>query len=251
MDTERVDPGEAPPTGRDVTFESLRWERRDPDARSQALGVALALHAILLSLLLARGSQGPGGPPRITHVFFDDAGRPPGDRSVPSPTTDAAESPEARDDGAEEPAGTSSAEGETGADVEDPTAGIIGDEDDLGPVRQPDVVIVLENPDAGAPRVAGAGGVSVPQVLPHTVVEPVYPEQARGTAVSGWVVVRITVSEDGVARGFEVLHTPAPGLGFEEAFLAAVKNWRFEPSTYRGRPVAALYTLAWEFKPPA
>jgi protein TonB len=75
---------------------------------------------------------------------------------------------------------------------------------------------------------------SPPVVL--TQVRPVYPELARQSELEGTVFVRIGVDEFGDVAWAEI-EQGVPGLN--EAVLAAVAAWTFEPARQGDLPVAA------------
>jgi len=64
---------------------------------------------------------------------------------------------------------------------------------------------------------------------------PAYPRGAASRGLEGWVDVEFTVTEDGEVRDATV--TAASAEVFENAALAAVNRWRFEPVIEDGRPV--------------
>ena len=74
--------------------------------------------------------------------------------------------------------------------------------------------------------------VDVPAVLPAT---------ARQAGISGMVLVEITIGPDGAVRDAKVLRS-IPLL--DEAALAAVRQWRYEPTLLNGVPVAVITTAA-------
>ncbi len=55
-----------------------------------------------------------------------------------------------------------------------------------------------------------------------------YPSQARDAGVEGYVVVRYDVDEEGRVINTRVVEAEPPGV-FDDAALAAVSRWRFEP----------------------
>ncbi len=84
----------------------------------------------------------------------------------------------------------------------------------------------------GAFRVGG--GVSAPK--PIYSPDPEYSEEARKVKHMGVVVLWLVVGPDGKPRDIRVARTL--GLGLDEKAIEAVKNWRFEPATKDGKPVA-------------
>jgi len=63
-----------------------------------------------------------------------------------------------------------------------------------------------------------------------------YTEQASKARLEGPVVLRIVVKNDGTVGDVELLH--GLGMGLDEAAVAAVRAWRFQPGLKDGKPVA-------------
>jgi periplasmic protein TonB len=72
---------------------------------------------------------------------------------------------------------------------------------------------------------------------PVKTIDPEYPTMARRTGKVGRVVLRILITKTGQVAQVKVIQGPGTGLGFEEAAVAAVKQWRFSPPTVHGTPV--------------
>lgn len=66
---------------------------------------------------------------------------------------------------------------------------------------------------------------------------PVYPAVAKADGIEGVVVVRYGVSADGRVVDARVDSAHPPGM-FEEAALAAVRSWHYNPALKGGEPVA-------------
>jgi len=79
-------------------------------------------------------------------------------------------------------------------------------------------------------------------------VEPDYPPAARMLRLAGSVLLEVNVNDDGTVGNVTVVGTSRPGLGFEEAAVAAVRRWRFVPATRAGRPVAATTSVEVTFR---
>lgn len=47
-----------------------------------------------------------------------------------------------------------------------------------------------------------------------------------------------------------MLRSNRPNLGFEEAAIAAVRKWRYEPAMQKGREVEVYFTVVVEFELP-
>jgi len=77
---------------------------------------------------------------------------------------------------------------------------------------------------------------------------PVYPAAAKADHVEGVVVIRYGVSQDGRVINAKVESAQPEGV-FEDAALAAVRSWRYNPALKNGQPVAVdnvLSTLRFE-----
>jgi len=72
-------------------------------------------------------------------------------------------------------------------------------------------------------------------------VAPVYPDEARKANVQGVVVLEITVGVDGSATNPRVLRS-IPLL--DEAAVAAVSQWQYQPVLMNGTPVPVIMTVA-------
>jgi protein TonB len=66
---------------------------------------------------------------------------------------------------------------------------------------------------------------------------PVYPEEARAAGVQGDVVVRYGVSATGTVVNARIESAQPPGV-FDQAALAAVRSWRYNPQIRDGEPQA-------------
>jgi protein TonB len=87
-----------------------------------------------------------------------------------------------------------------------------------------------------------------PLPIPETKVEPEYPQVAKALRVRGSVVVEVTVGVDGAVKGARVLECSRPGVGFEEAALAAVRRWSFQPGRLGDEAVEASTVVRVEFR---
>src|SRR5712692_5081148 len=80
-----------------------------------------------------------------------------------------------------------------------------------------------------------AYGFAASRVLVQT--KPLYPRTAFNDKLASTVMVEILISELGKVAHAEIRES-VPGL--DEAALASVRDWRFEPATRGGKPVACL-----------
>ncbi len=74
------------------------------------------------------------------------------------------------------------------------------------------------------------------QPRPVSTLPPVYPYRARQRGLEGWVRLKFLVRVDGTVGQVEVLDAQPAGL-FEEAVLATVPRWKYEPGRIDGRAV--------------
>ena len=64
---------------------------------------------------------------------------------------------------------------------------------------------------------------------------PNYTEYAREKNIQGQVRLYVLITPKGTTDDIEIDRSVEPGL--DEAARAAVKQWRFEPARYKGKPV--------------
>ncbi|HTE40552.1 MAG TPA: energy transducer TonB [Steroidobacteraceae bacterium] len=77
-------------------------------------------------------------------------------------------------------------------------------------------------------------------------VMPEMPEAARRKKLEGWVEVVFTVNEKGLVSEAQV-RSSSPEEVFDDAAVKAVKQWRFEPATKDGKPVATRSMIRLKF----
>ncbi len=122
------------------------------------------------------------------------------------------------------------------------------------PVDIPDVGDIVAAIPEDIPEPAAA--VPVPDTViagnelapPRAVFapEPIYPDLARRAGIQGAVVLELLIDRSGAVADVTVIQ-PQP-LGMTEAAVIAARRWRFEPSTFRGRPVNVIYRLTVSFR---
>lgn len=100
-------------------------------------------------------------------------------------------------------------------------------------------------PASAAPQQSNEG--SEPSVL-ETQVKPRYPVEAVRQGQQGRVMLLVTVGADGVPTGLEVdsEQTDAPS-SLQQAALAAVAQWRFDPAQENGVAVAGKVRVPMDF----
>lgn len=140
--------------------------------------------------------------------------------------------------------------------VPDPTP------DEPEPIREPEpeiepvpippdanVLIGVPTPPApSGPMIPGAGGVTNPVRIESSYVQPEYPELARVARLEGKVILQAIIRKDGSVSDVTVLQTNHPNLGFEEAAIAAVKQWKYSPAKQGDRPVDVYFTIVVDFE---
>jgi protein TonB len=88
------------------------------------------------------------------------------------------------------------------------------------------------------------GGVLAPK--PVETPDPQYTEEARRAKYEGTCVLAMIVGADGKPRDIRVQR--GLGMGLDQKALEAVKQWRFDPATKDGRPVAVQISVEVSFK---
>jgi TonB family protein len=96
---------------------------------------------------------------------------------------------------------------------------------------------------AGDPPRKVEGAVTRPRILFR--VGPQYPPDLRESHAEGTVILEAILDEDGCISSAQVVRGAAPE--FDEAALAAVRQWVFHPATVDGQPVKVRYTLTVNF----
>jgi len=82
-------------------------------------------------------------------------------------------------------------------------------------------------------------------VLLHRV-EPQYTPEAKDARVEGRIVLLVEIREDGVPDNIEIKQPLDAGL--DKNAVDAVRQWRFEPATRNGQPVAVKATIEINFR---
>lgn len=116
------------------------------------------------------------------------------------------------------------------------------------PALEPVSAVAAAAPAEASP--AHAGGAREPDREAIPVAgnpPPRYPWTARMHGVQGQVVLRVWVSEAGDAARLDVLRSSGSRL-LDEAALAAVGEWRFEPARRNGRSADSLLHVPVRFR---
>lgn len=87
--------------------------------------------------------------------------------------------------------------------------------------------------------------INNPVLLDKTA--PEYPELARVVRSSGQVILQAMVDEKGVVQNAQIIRVDPTGLGFEDASIEAVMQWRYQPATLDGKPIEVYFTVVVDF----
>jgi len=118
-----------------------------------------------------------------------------------------------------------------------------GDRGGVGPGRGPGVGPGWGGGIGDGPYRPG-GGVSTPRATYDP--EPDYSEEARKAKYQGIVILQAVIDAQGQPRDVRVVRSA--GMGLDEKAVEAVRQWRFEPGTKDGRPVAVLVNVQVNFR---
>src|SRR5258708_24557065 len=88
------------------------------------------------------------------------------------------------------------------------------------------------------------GGVTAPKQV--YAPDPEYSEEARKAKYQGVCVLSLIVGPDGKPRDIKLARSL--GLGLDEKAIEAVNQWKFEPATKDGKPVAVLINVEVQFR---
>ena len=103
------------------------------------------------------------------------------------------------------------------------------------------------DPSGPLPLRAGVANVTNPVLIQGTRITPKYPELGRVARVDGQVILQAIIRKDGSVGDISVIRVNRPNLGFEEAAIAAVRQWRYEPARQDGKAVEVYFTLVIDF----
>jgi TonB family protein len=87
------------------------------------------------------------------------------------------------------------------------------------------------------------GGVAAP--VPIFKPEPEFTEEARRAKHQGTVMLALIVGADGLTRDIRVVHRL--GMGLDEKAIESARQWKFQPATKDGRPVAVAINIEVDF----
>lgn len=106
--------------------------------------------------------------------------------------------------------------------------------------------VIAVPPPPEPPKVQGPVKVADLPVPPHKTVDvrPIYPDIARAARVQGLVVMEAVLDPSGRITQLRVIRS-VPML--DEAAMDAVRQWRYTPTMYYGKPVSVLMTITINF----
>jgi TonB family protein len=242
--------------------------------RSGALGVSVALHALLGSVLLLLGAWSPDprdplpAPPSdrpVVYVMMEGPGgggggnptpAPPRPVEIPKPTpvdpVPVIAEPVVLDEPPPLPslqapvytnANVLQASGDSLVSLSEPGGGERGkgagggDGDGLGPGQ--------DRGTGGGVFEPGVAGVTWPAVLYKAA--PGYTTGALRSKIQGTVTIEAVVRVDGSVSDARIVGSLDPVHGLDQAALEAATRWRFKPASKDGRPVAVVVRLLLDF----
>lgn len=168
-----------------------------------------------------------------------DPVKPPQGPVQPEDVKDLAPAPPAPADSNQGGGGTS--------DNGDPEGSRNGRDDGVKDGSDEGVIPVLAAPPVVAPPAGPihiTAAVKKPEVLRR--VAPLYPEVARRARVQGVVMLEAIINERGDVTAVRVIR--GLPMGLEQAAVQAVSQWKFQPATLDGRPVAVYFNLTVQFE---
>lgn len=86
-------------------------------------------------------------------------------------------------------------------------------------------------------------GISVPKLISSR--PPEFTDEARRSNIRGTVFLSFVVGADGTPR--DIYLERGPGFGFDEAAIAALKKWVFQPAMANDKPVPVAVTAEISF----
>ena len=86
-----------------------------------------------------------------------------------------------------------------------------------------------------------------PALIQSSRALPVYPEIARHAGIAGQVILQAVIDAQGSVGSIVVLRETPARVGFGDAAVRAVSQWRYHPGLLAGKPVAVQMTITVEF----
>jgi len=107
----------------------------------------------------------------------------------------------------------------------------------------PDVVARRQELEKSAEEIEKSGTDRKAKVIYK--VEPTYTEDARAKQIEGSVQLGVTVDQNGMPQNIQVKRSLYPSL--DQAAIAALRLWRFEPGIKDGQPVSMYLVVEMHF----
>jgi protein TonB len=105
----------------------------------------------------------------------------------------------------------------------------------------------LKRPDPNAPaETPGTAQKTVSRPVKISGEAPSFPRGVNDACQEGTIAIACIIDEQGYLQHPELASSPG-GPVFALASLEAVKNWRFRPARFEGKPVQVFYTLTIRF----
>ncbi len=92
----------------------------------------------------------------------------------------------------------------------------------------------------------GGSGVVDPSVI--TKVNPLYTGDAMRARIQGSVWVECTVTTAGICTDIHVLRSLDSKFGLDQEAINSVRQWKFKPGTFQGKPVNVIVVIDVEFR---
>ena len=73
-------------------------------------------------------------------------------------------------------------------------------------------------------------------VMPLVRINPDYPPRAQSRGIQGWVLLQFTITPQGTTKDVKVIDAEPKGT-FDDAAIAAVSKWKYNPKVEEGAPV--------------
>ena len=130
--------------------------------------------------------------------------------------------------------------------------------DEPEPIREPKREEDLEIPDVDdlviavpeAPPAVDTGPIFITGDVKKPVkifeVQPQYTEIARKARIQGVVILQTIIDKEGNITDVKILKGLSMGLA--DAAVSAVEQWKYEPATLNGKPVAVYFNLTVNFQ---
>lgn len=106
-------------------------------------------------------------------------------------------------------------------------------------------VLVFTSPVRAEQVDANAQGVVSPRVVKS--VPPAYTPEAMRARIEGQVVMSAVVKDDGTVDEIKIVKSLDSMYGLDEEAVKALKQWKFEPGTLKGKPVAVRVRVEMDF----